>query len=30
MENNMEVPEKIKPYEPVILFLGIYPEETII
>ena len=29
----MEVPEKIKidlPYEPVIPFFGIYPEETII
>ena len=33
LTNSMEVPEKIKidlPYEPVIPFFGIYPEETII
>ena len=33
MENSIEVPKKIKidlPYEPVIPFLGIYLEETII
>ena len=30
MENNMEVPQKLKvqlPYDPLITFLGIFPEE---